>query len=194
MMGVNLTSRDRRALQIAATAGALFVLLQFAVLPGWDSLQAVRAELPVKVETLAKYRRAVDSAGAQSLDAQRLGERLQQAESGLLQAATPPLAAAALEEWLKQTALAQSIEIRSSEFLKAQPGEEGYTQVPVGLQFQCRVEQLANFLSALESSGKVLSVDRLTVQGAGGNQKMLTVAMRVGGWMKSPPAAAVAAP
>lgn len=185
VFGSRLAKRDRRALQFAAVGVAVYLLMQYFALPAWDSLRAVRSELPLKEQSLAKYRRVVDLAGAQARDSQTLSEQLRQAEGGLLQAPTASLASAELEKWLSDTAKAQEIEVRSSDFQKVVPDSDGYTQIPVGLQFQCRIEQLVNFLSAIQSSERVLSISRLIVQPAGGNQKQLSVAMTVGGWAKS---------
>jgi Tfp pilus assembly protein PilO len=185
MMGnKKLSEKDSRALKLAATAVALFLLLQFLVLPAWDDMQAARQEIPLKEQTLAKYRRVIALAGTQEQQADQMGQRLREAETGLLQAPTDALAAAELEKLLKEKAEAQGIQLRSSDFQKSVPGQDGYRQIPIGLQFQSRVEQFVNFLAVLQASDRVLSIPRLNVQPAGGNLKELQVTMTVGGWMK----------
>jgi len=176
--------RDRRALLAGAAALVVWVLLRFAVLPAWDGWQQVRSELPLREIALVKYRQAIASAGLQQKTAAALGQRLRQAESGLLQSSTPALASAELQEWSRQATANHSIEIRSSEFLPVRPQAQGYTQVALGLQFQCRLDQLADFLNELRSDPKILAVPRLQVQSTGGPDKLVSVSLTVAGVMR----------
>ena len=53
------------------------------------------------------------------------------------------------------------------------------------VQFQSRVDQLVNFLSALQAGERLLSVQKISVQPAGGKQKRVTVTVTVSGWMSN---------
>ena len=178
---MTLSKRDRRALQALAAALGVLLLLRFALLPVWDRWQQVRSELPLREIALVKYRQAVASAGSEQKTAESLEQRLRQAESGLLQSSTPALASAELQEWARQATANHSIEIRSSEFLPVRPQAHGYTEVALGLQYQCRLDQLVDFLSELRSSPKILAVPRLQVQSTGGPEKLVSVSLTVAG-------------
>ena len=164
---------------------ALFLALRFGVLPLWDRWQQERADLPLRETTLLKYRQAVETASSQSEAAQTLETRLREAEAGLLENTNPSLAAAELQGLVKQITTSQAIEVRSSDFLPVKALNESYAQVPLGLQFQCRLDQLVNFLAELQASPKFLTVPRLLIQTMGGKEKVVNVNLTVVGLMRS---------
>ena len=175
--------RDKRALIVAAAAVAVFVIFRFGIFPAWDAWQQQRVNLETQAATLAKYRAAVAASGARNAAVTALEERLREAERGLLNSRTAALAAAEMQEVVKQLTTAQSIEIRSSDFLPTRPLGAGYLEVPLGLQFQCRLDQLVSFLNAAEQSPKYLVVSKLSVQSTGTQEKWITVSMTVAGVM-----------
>jgi hypothetical protein len=180
-----ISKRDKRALQVGAAALAVWVILRFAAFPVWDHWQQQRSELPLRETALIKYRQALAGAGAEEQTAKSLKARLQRTESGLLTSATPALAAAEFQDWIRQSAASHSIELRSSQFLDLRPMEDGYTQVPLGLQFQCRLGQLVEFLSDLRAGPKIVGVPRLQIQSNGGSDKLITVSLTAAGVMRS---------
>jgi hypothetical protein len=182
-----MTERDRRALQLGATALGLWVILRFAIFPAWDWWQQERAELPLRETALIKYRQAVATVGEDRRTAEALQVRLRETETGLLQGATPALAAAEFQDWARQTMGRHGIEPRSSQFLALRPQPDGYAQVPVALQIQCRLDQLVNFLSELRSGPKIVAVPRMQIQSTGDlEQKLITVNLTVAGVMREP--------
>ena len=185
MLKQKLTGKDGRAIKIAAAAIAVFALLQYLALPAWDSARDARQDIAVQEQILAKYRQAIASAGPRAKEAEGMAERLRRAEARLLQADTDALASAELEKLIKGMAAGNGIELKSSEFNRVVEGQDGYKEIPVGIGFQCRVDQLVNFLSALQTSERLLSVKKLAVQPAGGAKKEVLVSMTVGGWIKS---------
>src|ERR1043166_4637954 len=172
-------TRDRKALQLGVAALALWAVLDFAVLPTWDRWQDQRRDLALREVALVKYRQAIAASGTEQKSADALAQRLRSMESGLLQSATPALAAAELQQWVRDTAAAHGIEVRSIEFQQTKPEASGYTHVPVGLEFQCHVDQLADFLADVRSGPKLLAVPRFQVQSTGGADKVVTVAMTI---------------
>lgn len=180
-----LQQRDKRALAVAGAAVALFLLLQFAVLPLWDGWQQGRRNLPVQERTLLKYRQAVETAGLRSAEATSLEARLREEEAGLLSSDSAALASAELQDVVKQLTAAQSISIGSSNFLPTKPLGGDYVQVPLGVQFPCQLDQLVNLLQALAQSPKNLRVLRLQIQATNVAEKLLQVNLTVGGVMRS---------
>ena len=84
-----LNERDKRALKIAGTAAALFLIFQFGAFPIWDRWEEAQADLPVREETLRKYRNAFETAPARSAESGAIEARLREAEAGLLTGNTP---------------------------------------------------------------------------------------------------------
>ena len=185
MLRQKLTGKDGRAIKIAAAAIAAFALLQYLVLPAWDRARDARQDIAIQEQTLAKYRQAITAAGPRAKEAENMAERLRQAESRLLQADTDALASAELEKLVKGMAAGNGIELKSSEFNRVVDGQDGYKEIPVGIGFQCRVDQLVNFLSALQTSDRLLGVKKLAIQPTGGAKKEVLVSMTVGGWVNS---------
>lgn len=189
-----LTMRDRRALQAGGAALALWVLLQFVILPGWDRWQQERAELPLRERALIKYRQALGAESADRKAAESLRARLRESEAGLLQSGTAALAAAEFQDWVRQTTASHAIELRSSDFLALRPQSGGYAEVPLGLQFQCHMDQLVNFLTELRSGSKIVTIPRLQIQSTGGPEKLVSVSMTLAGVMRTPQGVPSAAP
>ena len=183
---MTIRKRDRRALQVGGLALAVWVILRFALLPAWDRWQQERAELPLRETALMKYRQALASVSMDEHTAESLQNRLRETESGLLQNTSSALAAAEFQDWIRQTTANHGIELRSSQFLALRPQADGYAQVPLGLQFQCRLDQFVNFLTDLRSGPKIVAIPRLQIQSNGGPEKLIIVSLTVAGVMRSP--------
>ena len=179
-----LENRDKKALQAAAVAAGIYLLLQFVWFPVWDQWQANRSDLATMENTLLKYRQAAENIGQRGQEAESLEQRLAREESGLLSGSTPALASAELETLVKELTAAQSIAIGSSNFLAARPLTEEYTEVPLGLQLQCRLDQLTSLLASLAEHPKKLSVGRVQIQMSGTEQNLLRVNLTVAGVMR----------
>lgn len=176
--------RDKRALQIAGIAAALFLLLELGAFPMWDRWEAERANLPVRERTLHKYRNAVATKALRDAEGATLGTRVREAEAGLLTGETPAIASAELRQWMQQLASEHSIEVRTSQFLPVKPLSDDYWQVPLGLQVQGRMDSLVSFLKAFGASPKVLSVQQLSIVSSANKEKLLTVNLTVAGILR----------
>jgi Tfp pilus assembly protein PilO len=176
-----MSGRDKRALTIAGIAAAIFLLLAYGAFPVWDAWQAERGGLPVREQTLRKFREAVESRPLREAENATLEARLREAEAGLLTGDTPAIAGAELREWIQQLAADSSMEIVSSQFLPARPLGNDYWQVPLGVQLKGRFDSLLNFLKACGSGAKTLSVARLQIQRVGDAQKSVQVNLTVAG-------------
>ena len=182
-----ISKRDKRALQLGAMALTLWVILRFAVFPAWDRWQPARAELPLRETALVKYRQALATVGADQRTAESLQSRLRETESGLLENTSAALAAAEFQDWIRQATGNQGIELQSSQFMALRLQPDGYAQVPVALQFRCRLDQLVNFLSELRSGPKIVAIPRLQMQSTGSPaERTIAVNLTVAGVMRAP--------
>jgi type II secretion system (T2SS) protein M len=182
---MKLAEKDKKALLLAGIAVILYTAFQFAVLPLWDDLQERRDNLPVAERKLDKYRAVARNAELRRTEASSADARLQEAERRLLTSETTALASAELQQLAKQLTTAESIDIRSNNFLPAKPVGGQYMQVPLGLQFQCRLDQLVNFLNDVSGHQKRLAVSKLFIQALGGKDKQLSVTMELAGFMRA---------
>lgn len=182
---MNFAEKDKKALAFAGIAIALYAAAQFAVFPLWDTLQERRDNLPIVERKLEKYHAVVRTAELRRAEAASVETRLQEAEKGLLTSETASLASAELQQLAKQLTAAESIDIRSNNFLPAKPAGGEYVQIPLGLQFQCRLDQLVNLLTDFSGHQKRLAVSRLNIQTFGGKDKQIIVGMELSGFMRA---------
>ena len=197
----SLSARDQRALLLLAAATAMFLLLDLLVLPVMDPAEKLRASLPLKEKTLRKHRRLVALAADQKKEFQEMQARLAEAEKGLLSSSTSALAAAELQEVIKQLMAKQGMEMRNAAFRPVRVlkvSGASYNVVPLSLSFQCRLDQLTSFLLAAHASRKVLALDQLSIRALPSRpgrpqkpqkpQKMVAVRMVIRGLMFAEPA------
>jgi len=99
------------------------------------------------------------------------GKRLKGLEAGLLESSSPSLANAEWQRLVGQLADSKGIELGSSEVLRVQELGAGYSLLTGRVQVRCRLDQLVDFLVALATSPRLLSVTGLTVSAPQGDPK-----------------------
>ncbi|MGA2607160.1 MAG: type II secretion system protein GspM [Terriglobia bacterium] len=176
-----LSRRDRIALTAAAVAAVLFMLLNFGVFPLFEHLGTSPEVVQQNEVELRRDMRLLAGAELEKTHLSAAGERLKGLEAGLLESSSPSLANAEWQRLVGQLADSKGIELGSSEFLRIQELGAGYSLVTGRVQFRCRLDQLVDFLVALATSPKLLSVTGLMVSASQGSaQAILTVQMTVG--------------
>ncbi len=182
---MRMSQKNKIALKAVGSAVALYLIFQFGFFPLWDSLQEARASLPMQEKKLEKYQEITRTAGLRNTEASSAEARLREAEGGLLTSKTAALASAEMQDLMNQLTAAKSIEVRSSEFLPAKPLGAEYVQVPLGLNFQCRLDQLASLLDAIGNGPKYFAIPKLTIQLIGAKDKQIMVNMQIAGIMRA---------
>jgi len=176
-----LSRRDRIVLIIGVAATALFTLFNFGVFPMLDHLGTSPEVVQQREVELRRDQRLLADAKLEPAHFTAAEARLKGLEAGLLESSSPFLANAEWQRLVGQLADSKGIQISSSEFLRTQELEVGYSLVTGRANFRCRVDQLVDFLVALASSPKLLSVTGLTVYGArGDSQEMPNVELTIG--------------
>ena len=184
---MRISHKDKIALTAAGIAVAAFAIFKLAFFPVWDSLQESRSTLSIQEERLEKYREVARTAGLRTAEVSSEQVKLRQAESGLLTSNTAALASGELEGLVKQLASTEAIDIRSNEFLPLKKLSSDYMEVPLGLQFQCRLEQLVNLLKDIAGSPQYLAVPKLLIQPGSSKEKLISVNMQIAGVMRAEP-------
>lgn len=182
---MNMQQRDKLALTLGGIAVAVFVILQFAVMPAWDSLQERREEIPIREKQLIKSRQMALETTSFTAAANSAEARLREAEAGLLGSTTASVAAAELQDVVKQISSSEAIEIRSNQFLPAKPLSVDYTEVPVGIDIQCRLDQLVSLLARLAQAPKYVAVQKLTISSSNNKEKTVGAHLQLAGVMRS---------
>jgi hypothetical protein len=176
-----LSRRDRIALTAAAVAAALFLLLNFGVLPLLENLGRSPEVVQGNEVELRRDKRLLAEAELEKANLSAAQGRLKELEAGLLEGSSPSLANAEWQRLVGQLADSKGIQLGSSEFLRMQELGAGYSLLIGRVVFRCRIDQLVDFLVALSSSPKLMSVTGLMVSASQGNgQVILNVQMTIG--------------
>jgi len=158
-----LSRRDRIALGLGGGGVALFLILSFGVLPQFDQLGASTEGVQQKEVELRRDRRLMAEEAIEKVSLSTARERLKGLEAGLLEATTPSLASAEWQRLVSQLAESKSIQLMSSESLRTRDLGGGYSLVTGRAQFRCRLDQFVDFVAALTSFSKLLSVTDLSL-------------------------------
>jgi hypothetical protein len=176
-----LSRRDRIALGAGVGAAALFLLMNYGVLPLFERLSTGPEAIQEKEVELRRDRRLLAEAELEKARLSAARERLKGLEAGLLESSSPVLANAEWQRLVAQLAGSKGIELGSSELLRIQELGAGYSLVTGRVQFRCRLDQLVDFLATLASFPRLLSVTGLTVAALQGDpQGRLSLQMTIG--------------
>jgi hypothetical protein len=162
-MFAKLSRRDRVALGVGVGAAALFLLLNFGVLPLLEGLGASPEAVQQKESELRREKQLLAEEETEKTRLSAARERLKGLEAGLLESSSPSLANAEWQRLVRQLAESKGIELGSSELLRTQDLGSGYSLVTGQAQFRCRLDQLVDFLADLAASSRLLSVTGLSV-------------------------------
>ena len=176
-----LSRRDRIALMAAAAAIVLFLALNFGVLPAVGQFTQSAEAVEQKELALRRNQRLLANTGLEKINLSTAQARLNSLEEGLLESPSLSLANAEWQHRIGQLADSQGIQLGSSEFLRVESLGPQYALVTGQLRFQCRIDQLVDFLVAVATSPKHLSVTHLTITALPGDpQGRLNVQLTVG--------------
>lgn len=177
-----LGDRDRRALQLLAAAALLILLVRFVAYPLLDAAEDFSGSLPVREKVLRKHRALAEATPARESGFGALKARLEETEAGLLKSRTGPLAAAEVQQQVREMATAAGIQVRSVDFLPLRKMGAEYVAVPVSAQFSAPVEQVVGLLNALHRAQTTLAVEQLRVSAANeAGKKQVNVYLVVSG-------------
>ena len=176
-----LSRRDQIALGIGVGGVALYLLLNFAVLPLFEQLSASTESIQQKEVELRRDKRLLAEEGIEKASLTTAREHLKSLEAGLLEGSTPSLASAEWQQLVGQLADSKGIDLTSSELLRTEELGRGYSLVTGRVQFRCRLDQLVDFMVALSGFSKILSVTGLSVVGVQSDpQGRLIVRLTIG--------------
>ncbi len=181
-----LTRRDRIALTAGAAAVALFFVVKLAVFPLLDRGRG--GSVDEKELTLRRSQHLVASSGAELADLGAVQERVKTLEAGLLEGSSPSLASAEWQRLIRELADSKGIGLGSTELVRVQEAGPNYALVIGRVTLRCRLDQLVDFLAALATAPRILSVTRLRVAPVPGDpEKRMNIEMMVGAAMRAVP-------
>jgi hypothetical protein len=174
---MTISDRDRRALIILLAGLALAGILRFAFSNGSDATASAPSDnVGLAQQRLARLRQIASTVPAREAVIKQVSSDLADRERGILQADTAAQGQAALLEIARRIGKDEQIDVRGGEL--GAPKEFGdYGLVYATVTFECRIEQLVNFLADLSHEQELIvpSEERITA----GNPKDKTMGVRL---------------
>ncbi len=174
---MTLTQRDRRALILLAAGLVVAAALRVTVFSDASPVVAPVADTTgIAQQRLTRLRQVAATLPARAALEKQAAADLALREKGILQADTAAQAQAALMELARRLGKNNQIDIRSGE-LGAPRAFGEYGLVYATVTFECRIEQLINFLTDVSRQPELIapSEERITAV----NAKEKTMAVRI---------------
>jgi len=179
---VNLGTRDRRALALAGVGLLLVIILRVGVY-GDSQPSVVQAgdSIPLAERRLARLRLAAASVAGKQALLKTLAADSATRQKGVIEAPTAQQAQAHLLETIRRVGKAEQIDVRGGEFPELRPLGSEYGEAAVSVNFECRIEQLINFLASLTNEHELLAPSEIRVAAANPKEKTLNVRLTLTG-------------
>ena len=158
-----LSGRERTLLVWGGLALALYLLLDLAVLPYWDSLGETRANAEFQARRVRNYRRMLQQQDRTRSELDRLRRRTESLEQGLLDSAGDALAGAEIQGLVKDIAAAHGLTIQNSNLEPVEKISPQYSKVSTRVGLQGGIHQFVDFMAAMGSDPKILFVEDLRI-------------------------------
>ena len=158
-----LSGRERTLLVWGGLALALYLLLDLAVLPYWDSLGETRANAEFQARRVRNYRRMLQRQDRTQSELDQLQRRTQSLEQGLLDSPGDALAGAEIQGLVRDIAAAQGLTIRNSALAPVEPLGPHYSKVSTRINLSGGIHQWVDFVAAMGSGSRILFVEDLRI-------------------------------
>jgi type II secretory pathway component PulM len=161
---VKITSREKRIIAIGVCV-AVAVMIYYAatlLLPDRDSLTQ---DVTIKKRLLLKQRESLTREELFKKRIDQYRERLQKEMTLLLPGENPNVAGAELQKILKEFADQSGVEITQKNILPEKKVQDLLTKVSVRIDTNCNLEQLVQFMTAIENHEKYLKIEECMING-----------------------------
>ncbi|MDE2758087.1 MAG: type II secretion system protein GspM [Acidobacteriota bacterium] len=158
-----LSPRERKLLGWAGAALALYLLLDFAVLPWWDTLGETRAAAGIQARRVRNYRRILQQRDRTRSELARLRQRTRSLEQGLLDSSGDALAGAEIQGLVRDIAAAHGLTVQNSDLVPMEPLGPRYSKVSTRVGLQGGIHKFVEFMAALGSGPRILFVEDLRI-------------------------------
>lgn len=158
---MKLNKRERKFIVVGGivAAIALLVYVVLLLLPDFES----RTSVEQKKKKLLQYKEMLGSEELYATRIEQYLKRLQEDSQRLLPGETPNVAGAGLTNVLVQLAAQNGVTISRREQQGEQKLQDNLIRIPVRMDMTCNMDQLVQFLTAVENYDKLLTVDELSV-------------------------------
>jgi hypothetical protein len=182
---VTISERDRRALLLLAGGLGMAAVLYF-LFPGSSGTTTVAApsvtadSIGLAQQRLIRLRQIAATVPAREAAFKQAAADLSDRELGTIQADTAPQAQAALLEIARRIGTNEDIDVRGGDF--GAPKVFGdYALVYATVTFECRVEQIVNFLADLSREQEIVVPSEERIISGNPKEKTMNVRMVLAG-------------
>ena len=179
---MNVGTFDRKMAIRLGVGVVAILLLKFVVFA--DRTPAVVAaveDVPAAEARLKRVREIAATVPGLEERAKQAQAELATREKGILQADTAAQAHAMIQDLLHRVGLANGIDIRGFEDQRIRPLGSDYGEASVSVRFSCSIDQLVNFLAALDQEQQLFSTQEINVTGTTDAKKIIQVRLTVAG-------------
>ncbi len=179
---MTLNSRDRRALILFGAGLLIVVVLRFGVYRGSQAAVVVANDsVPLAESRLTRLRQAQAAVPVREALFKHLSSDVELREKGIIHAPTAQQAQAHLLETIRRVGKNEGIDVRGGEFPELRVLGQEYGEAAVSVNFECRIEQLVNFLAALTKEPELLASNEIRVSSANPKEKTVSVRLTLAG-------------
>ncbi len=176
---IRIEERDRRALLLLGLAAIAALIIRYGVYgESAPAMVAAPDSAAVAEKRLQNMRRIAAGVPAREEALKEAGRVLAESEKGLIQGATGAQAQARMLQTVRALGKTEGIDVRGAEIGEVKAFGEDYGTVLLAVSFECRIEQLVNFLAALSREPVAISTNDIRINLA--NPKEKTVNVRLG--------------
>ena len=175
---MKLQPRERQLLILLAVVAPMILVWKFGLgSSAPDVAEAATDSVEMAEKKLAKLRILAATVPGKELLLKQADEQLAAKETGVIQAQTAQQAQAQLLQVIRELGKKEDIDARGGELGPIRPLGDDYGEVSVTVSFECRIEQLVNFLADLSREPEIVipSEERITT----GNPKEKTMGVRM---------------
>jgi hypothetical protein len=178
---MKIEKRERNLL-LAAGVLAVMVALRLGVMSsGPEVAEAAGDSVDMAEKKLGKLRQLASTVPPREGLLKQADAELATREAGVIQAETAQQAQAQLLQVIRTLGKADDIDARGGEFGPVKPLGADYGEVSVAVSFECRIEQLVNFLAALTSEKALLATSEMRITSSKPKEKTLNVRLTLSG-------------
>ncbi len=184
---MTLKTREKRAVLIWVVAmvlgGLYFLLSSSGGNGGVPKVVGAIDSAPQSERRLAQLREKAAMVPAKDNILKQVSVELKQREKGMLEADTAPQAQAQLLQVLRRVGKTQTppIDMRGVELGQVRSLSADYGEALVSVTFDCHIEQLVNYLSALSAQPEIVAPSEIRVSTQNQEQKMISVRLTASG-------------
>jgi len=178
---MKLEKRERALLLVAGTLAVLVAVRLGVGNSGPAVAEASVDSVEMAEKKLIKLRQLAATVPGKEAVLKQANALLASKEVGVIQAETAQQAQAQLLQVIRALGKTEGIDARGGEFGPVKPLGADYGEVSVSVAFECRIEQLVNFLADLTSEKQLLASSDVRINSSDTKEKTLSVRLSLSG-------------